>query len=220
MRPGDLVGGGHAITPEFLMDQLQRSMRNLGVQGIDYFYIHNPEQQLAAISPEQLSIRLRAAFEALEQCVSRGTIGAYGCATWNGLCLPAGSHGHLSLYKLAAIANDVAGDDHHFRIVQLPINLTMSEAVRVSTQRDPRGRLVHVTDAAAELGIDLVASAPLMQGQLTHDLPQHVRDLFAGTTDAQRALAFVRTLPTVVSAAVGMKSTGHVGENLASLRVA
>jgi predicted aldo/keto reductase-like oxidoreductase len=134
--------------------------------------------------------------------------------------LPAGSHGHLSLYDLVALAKEVAGEGHHFQIVQLPVNLTMSEAVRVSTQRDTRGRLVHVVDAAAELGIDLVVSAPLLQGQLTHDLPQQVRDLFTGSTDAQRAIAFVRTLPAVVTTAVGMKTTAHVDENLASVRVA
>lgn len=220
LRPTDLVGGGHALAPDFLVDQLHRSMRNMGVQGIDFFYIHNPEQQLAAIEPAQLASRLRLAFEALESCVSRGEIGVYGCATWNGLRLPAGSQGHLSLYELAALARDVAGEAHHFRIVQLPINLTMSEAVRVSTQRDPRGRLVHVIDAAAALGIDLVASAPLLQGQLTHDLPDEVREMFTGSTDAQRALVFVRTLPAVLAAAVGMRSTAHVRENLASLRVA
>src|SRR6185436_18362297 len=178
LRPADLVGGGHALTPAFLLDQLHRSMRNLGVQGIDVFYVHNPEQQLTAVTPDELRNRLRQAFEALEGCVARGEIGAYGCATWNALRLPAGSHGHMSLYDLAAIARDVAGDEHHLRAVQLPINLSMSEAVRVSTQRDPRGRLVHVVDAAGELGIDLVVSAPLLQGQLTHDLPSQVRELF------------------------------------------
>lgn len=217
LDPADLVGGGHSIAPGFLVDQLHRSMRNLGVQGIDYFYIHNPEQQLAAIPPAEHSRRMRAAFEALEACVSRGEIGAYGCATWTGLRLPAGSRGHLSLYELVALAKDVAGEEHHFKIVQLPINLTMSEAVRVSTQRDTKGRLVHVIDAAAELGVDLVASSPLMQGQLTHDLPGQVRELFPGSTDAQRALAFVRALPAVLAAAVGMRNADHVRENLAAL---
>lgn len=220
LKPSDLVGGGHALTPEFLRDQLNRSMRNLGVQCIDYYYLHNPEQQLTVLSPRELSLRLRAAFEQMESFVSRGMIGAYGVATWHGLRLPAGSKGHLSLFELASIAKDVAGDAHRFRVVQLPINLTMSEAVRVSTQRDTRGRLVHVIDAAAELGIDLVVSAPLLQGQLTHDLPEQVRELFGGSTDAQRALAFVRTLPAVITAAVGMKHADHVRENLAPLRVA
>lgn len=220
LSPDDLVGGGHALTPGFLIDQLHRSMRNLGVQGLDVFYVHNPEQQLGAVTPEVLRDRLRAAFTALEGCVGRGEISIYGCATWNGLRLPSGSHGHLSLYELAALAREIAGEKHHFRAVQLPINLTMSEAVRVSTQRDPRGRLVHVLDAAADLGIDLVASAPLLQGELTHDLPPAIRELFAGRTDAQRALAFVRTLPGVLTAAVGMKTAAHVRENLEPFQVA
>lgn len=216
--PKDLVGGGHSIAPHFLMDQLERSMRNLGVQSIDCFYVHNPEQQLAAVSPSELHARLRTAFERLEESVRGGKIGVYGCATWNGFRLPAGSQGHLSLYEIASLARDVAGDSHHFRVIQLPINLTMSEAVRVSTQRDPRGRLVHLLDAAAELGIDIVASAPLLQGQLTRDLPAQVRELFPGTTDAQRAVAFVRGLPNVLAAAVGMKSAAHLQENLEPLR--
>jgi len=218
LKAEDLIAGGHALAPKFLVDQLHRSMRNLGVQGVDIFYVHNPEQQLAAIPLPQLHERLRTAFEALEGCVSRGEIGAYGCATWNALRLPAGSNGHLSLYDLVGLAKDVAGEQHHFRAVQVPINLTMSEAVRVSTQRDPRGRLVHVTDAAAELRVDLVASAPLLQGQLTHDLPPQIRELFGGSTDADRALAFVRTVPQVLTAAVGMKSAEHVRANLAPLR--
>ena len=220
LNAADLVGGGHAITPKFLVDQMHRSMQNLGVQGIDCFYVHNPEQQLAAITYLELLERIRLAFEALESCVERGLIGVYGCATWTGLRLPVGSHGHLSLYDLAQVAKDIAGDDHHFRAAQLPINLTMSEAVRVSTQRDRRGRLVHVLEAASELGIDLVVSAPLLQGQLTRDLPAQVRELFPGSTDAQCALAFVRTLPAVLTAAVGMKTRAHLEENLASLRVA
>ena len=219
LRPDELVGGGHAVTPAFLRDQLQRSLHNLGVRGVDYFYLHNPEQQMSALAPKDFQARIRLAFEALEAIVAQGSIRAYGCATWSGLRLPAGSQGHLSLYELAGIARDVAGTSNHFKIVQLPVNLTMSEAVRLSTQRDPRGRLVHVIDAAAELGIDLVASAPLLQGQLTRDLPEQVRTLFPGSTDAQRALAFVRSVPSLVTAAVGMKEVRHVEENLASVRL-
>ena len=218
VAPEDVVAGGHSIAPAFLENQLQRSLRNLGVQSVDCFYVHNPEQQLAAVAPDELARRLRAAFEMLEGCVSRGVVGVYGCATWNGLRLPDASHGHLSLFELAALAEEAGGKDHHFRMVQLPINLSMAEAVRISTQRDPRGRLVHVVDAASMLGIDIVASAPLLQGQLTTGLPDGVRELFPGTTDAQRALAFVRSVSPVVSVAVGTRSTEHVRENLAGLR--
>ena len=218
LSPTDLVAGGHAMSPTFLADQLKRSLRNLRVSSIEYFYLHNPEQQLGAVAPEEFNRRVRAAFEVLEASAAGGTIRAYGCATWSGLRLPAGSHGHLSLYELEAIASEVGGKNHHFRIAQLPINLTMSEAVRVSTQRDRKGRLAHVVDAASELGIDLVASAPLLQGQLTANLPDQVREMFPGTTDAQRALAFARSVPGVLAAAVGTRQRQHLAENLAAFQ--
>lgn len=214
LSPGEIVAGGHSIAAKFLADQIQRSLRNLGVDSVDYFHIHNPEQQLASISPDEFHARMRAAFEMLESCVDAGAIGAYGCATWNGLRLPAESQGHLSLFRLEALAREVAGNGHHFRIVQLPVNLSMSEAVRVSTQRDPRGRLVSVVEAASQLGLDVVASAPLLHGRLASDLPESVRGLFSGITDAQRALGFTRSLPGVVSVAVGARQVAHLEENL------
>ena len=50
----------------FLAEKEARSMQNLGAQSIDCFYVHNPEQQLAALAPAELTKRLRAAFELLE----------------------------------------------------------------------------------------------------------------------------------------------------------
>jgi aryl-alcohol dehydrogenase-like predicted oxidoreductase len=214
----DVVSGGHSISPRFLEDQLHRSLRNLGVGAVDYFFIHNPEQQLSALQPDVFYEKMRRAFESLESCVKAGVIGAYGCATWSGLRLPAESRGHLSLYRLAAIAREVAGDDHHFRIAQLPVNLSMGEAVRASTQRDRKDRLVYVVDAANELGIDLMVSAPLLQGGLTHDLPPALREVFPGHTDAQRALGFPRSVPGVATIAVGTRRIEHLRENLAAFQ--
>ncbi len=214
----DIVGGAHSLAPRFLEDQLRRSLANLGLDAVDYFYLHNPEQQLAAVTPDEMYARIRAAFTTLEGCVEAGSIGAYGCATWNGLRLPAESQGHLSLFRLEAVAREVAGDGHHFRMVQLPLNLSMSEAVRVSTQRDKRGRLHTVLEAAERLGIDVVTSAPLLQGRLAADLPDTVRHLFPGANDAQRALAFTHSVPGVVAVAVGTRQPAHLEENLSAFR--
>ena len=218
LTAGDIVAGGHSIAPKFLGDQIQRSLTNLGLESVDYFHIHNPEQQLASVEPEDFHARMRAAFELLESCVDAGAIGAYGCSTWNGLRLPAEAQGHLSLFRLEAIAREVAGDDHHFRLVQLPVNLSMSEAVRVSTQRDRNGRLTSVVQGAAQLGLDVMASAPLLHGRLASDLPEAVRGMFPGDTDAQRALGFTRSLPGVASVMVGAKQVGHLEENLSVFR--
>lgn len=217
-RAEDVVAGGHCIAPTFLEAQIARSRANLGLDTIDVYYVHNPEQQLDAITPAELATRLRSAFEMLERQCDTGAIGAYGCATWNGLRATPGTRGHLSLADLVSLARDVCGDAHHFAAVQLPINLAFTEAVRVPTQ--PLGtHTVPVLEAAGELGVAVVASASLLQGKLAQHLPASLHEALPGfSTDAQRAIAFVRSLPMVTTALVGMKSVRHLHENLAAAR--
>jgi aryl-alcohol dehydrogenase-like predicted oxidoreductase len=214
MQPTDVVSGGHCLAPRYLDDQIARSRKNLGLAVIDIYYLHNPEQQLDVLPRPRFLTVMREAFSTLEKHVSRGVIGSYGCATWNGLRVPPETRSHLSLEELVAIAHEIAGDDHHFRVVQLPINLAMTEAVRAPTQRVGNDR-VPLLEAASRLGISVVGSATLMQSQLTRALPQQVHFAFPGfETDARRAIAFSQSLP-VVAALVGMKSLSHLEENLA-----
>ena len=213
----DVAGGGHSLSPSFLTHQIALSKANLDVQTLDVYYLHNPEQQLDYVQPARFRTILRRAFALLEEHVGSGDIGCYGCATWNGLRTAPDARGHLDLSELVSIARDVGGDDHHFRVVQLPVNLAMSEAVRVPTQRLGGTRVVPLLVAAEELGLSIVASATLMQSRLTMGLPPAVRDSFpALSTDAQRAIAFVRSLPGVTSALVGMRSVEHLRDNLAA----
>lgn len=217
-QPEDVVAGGHCIAPSFLRAQLARSRANLGLDAVDVYYVHNPEQQLDAITPEQLGVRLRAAFAMLEERCAAGEIGTYGCATWNGLRVPPGTRGHLSLTDLVAAARDAGGDRHHFAVVQLPINLALTDAVRTPTQQlGPH--TVPLLQAAAELGVAVVASATLFQGKLAAHLPPTVCEALPGfDTDAQRAIAFVRALPAVTAALVGSTSPAHIDENLGAAR--
>lgn len=211
----DLVAGGHCVTPGFLADQIERSRTNIGVECIDVFYVHNPEQQLDSLDRTRFLEVMRAAFDELESQVSNGRIASYGCATWNGFRVFAANRNYLSLAELLSVAHDAGGKDHHFRAIQVPVNLAMTEAVRAPTQ-SVDGKNVDLLSLAADFGISVVASASLMQAQLTKDLPETVKSLFPSAhTDAQRAIAFVRSLP-VASALVGMKSLDHLTENLAS----
>jgi aryl-alcohol dehydrogenase-like predicted oxidoreductase len=213
----DVVGGGHSLAPSFLAHQIALSQSNLGLRTLDVYYLHNPEQQLDAVQPARFRTILRRAFTALEERVSSGDIGCYGCATWNGFRTSPDTRGHLDLNELVGIARDVGGEDHHFRVVQLPVNLAMSEAVRAPTQRLGTRRVVPLLQAASELGISVVASAALMQSRLTTGLPAELRDAFPTlATDAQRAIEFVRSLPGVSSALVGMRGAHHVAENTAA----
>jgi len=213
MTPDDVVAGGHCLTPRYLTDQIARSRKNLGLASIDVYYLHNPEQQLDSVDRSKFQDVMRAAFTALEEHVSEGNIGSYGCATWQGFRTPPGSRNHLSLEELVNLAREAGGPDHHFRVVQLPVNLAMTEAVRTPTQRcGPK--LVSLLEAAHHFDIAVVGSATLMQSQLTRALPPEIHSAFPGfTTDARRAIAFAQSLP-LASALVGMKSKSHLEENL------
>jgi aryl-alcohol dehydrogenase-like predicted oxidoreductase len=219
MTASDVVAGGHCLKPGFLSNQIERSRANLGLDSIDVFYIHNPEQQLDVLSRPAFLQVMREAFAELEANVASGKIGMYGCATWNGFRVFPANRNYLSVTELVSAAADVGGNDHHFRVIQLPVNLAMTEAVRLPSQHD--GTTNHsLVDIALQAGISVIASAALMQSQLTRDLPPAARSLFPGLeSDAQRAIAFVRSLP-VTSALVGMRSVDHLEENLGSVRVA
>ena len=212
IKPGDVVKGGHCMTPRYLRDQIDRSRTNLGVETLDVYYIHNPETQLGEVSRDEFLIRMRAAFGALEEAVATGSIAQYGTATWTGYRVDPGDPGYLSLAELVAAAPDAGGADHHFKVIQLPYNLGMTEAFTRANQR-VKERMVPVLEAARELAISVIASASLHQGQLTR-LPPMMTEYVPGlTTDAQRALQFVRSTPGIVTALVGMKTPAHVDEN-------
>ena len=98
----------------------------------------------------------------------------------------------------------------------MPINLAMPEAFREPTQELGK-KMATALEAANTLGLTVVASASLMQAQLTKDLPPSVHELFpAQRTDAQCALAFVRALPGVTTALVGTRSLRPLAEKLES----
>jgi len=214
IRRDELVGGMHCIAPSYLRNQLERSRRNLGVETIDIFYLHNPEQQLGEVSKDTFHERLRRAFVALEEEVAAGKIRVYGTATWNGYRQGSSSREHLDLAQIAAIARDVGGENHHFRAVQLPFNLGMPEAFTNANQKIA-SKQVSVLAAARELGIAVIGSATLLQGKLAARLPEVVRDILKCESDASAAIQFARSAPGITSALVGMSRKHHVEANLA-----
>jgi len=208
----DLVGGGHCMTPKFLKNQIGRSLKNLGVSCIDIYYLHNPETQLSEIPKGDFLERVREAFTFLESAVEAGEISYYGMATWNGFRQEAGASDSLQLAEIAQIAQEIAGGLHHFRFVQLPFNLGMTEALTLGNQPIGKSKRT-VMEAASDLDISLIASASLLQGQVAKNLPSFVADALGLANDAERALQFVRSSPGITTALVGMSRPAHVQAN-------
>ena len=218
LKPEDIAGGMHSMQPDFLADQIDRSRANLGLDTIDIFYLHNPETQLGSVSREEFERRIRLAFAKLETLVTNGKIRKYGAATWEGFRAPAAKPA-LDLARLVEIATEVGGTQHHFRLVQLPFNLAMLEALSANTQHLD-GKAVPLLHVARTQGLMVYSSASLLQGQLSAGLPARVQQWFPGCeNDAQRAIQFVRSTPGITCALVGMARREHVEENLRTARV-
>jgi aryl-alcohol dehydrogenase-like predicted oxidoreductase len=218
--------GQHAIAPDFLSEQLTQSLRRTALDTLDVFFVHNVEVQLESAPREEFLARVRDAFARLEEEVREGRIGRYGVSTWNGLRAAPDDAGYLSLAELAAIAIDVGGEDHHFRVVQLPFNLLMLEALTLGNQAgtlptragggwDEPPEAVTLLDAAAAFGLSVWTSAALFQARLALRFPREIAAALPGlTTNAQRALQFARSTPGVTTALVGTTQAVHAAENM------
>lgn len=218
LTPDDLVDGCHAMTPKYLAHQLDVSRQALGLETLDLFHLHNPEQQLAHLGPEAFYGAIGRAFEACEGFVQAGKIRAYGVATWNGFRTPPGQEGHLSLARLFAAAAEAGGRDHHFRWIQLPLNLAMPEAFLAPTQVMD-GQAMTILAAAQACGLSVQTSASMMQARILRQLPEGFARALGLETPAQAALQFTRSCPGVTTALCGMGSAAHVRENVAVMAV-
>ena len=217
--PEDIAAGCHVMTPQYLENQIEASRQNLGLDTVDLYYVHNPETQLGEVDRPEFYRRLRRAFQALEQAVKAGKIGAYGAATWNAFRVTAESREHISLLEVMRVAEGAGGLNHHFRAVQLPFSLAMPEALLKPTQ-PMDGTPVPLLRLTASRDLAVFASASLLQGQLSAGLPQKIARCFNGLKkDSQRSIQFVRSTPGILCALVGMSRPEHVEENARTARV-
>jgi aryl-alcohol dehydrogenase-like predicted oxidoreductase len=213
LDPRDLAGGSHCMAPRYLMDQIERSRKNLGLETIDVFYLHNPETQLAEVSAEVFRRRVLEAFSALEVLVKEEKLRFYGMATWNAFRVAEGARDFVNLEEMAALAHEAGGSGHHFRFVQLPFNLAMPEAFVLANQTFQK-KHVSLLQAAAQLKIAVIGSATLYQGRLAHGLPAYVKDQLGFKTDGENAIQFARSAPGLLTALVGMGQREHVAQNI------
>ena len=220
IRPEEVAAGCHVMSPRYLENQIDASRKNLGVETIDLYYLHNPETQLGEVSREEFYRRLEAAFAALEKAAADGKIRCYGTATWNAYRVGQGSREAMSLQDVLRVAEAAGGKNHHFRAIQLPHSLAMPEALLAATQQLD-GERVPALQVARTRGLAVFASASLLQGQLSRGISPDIQTRLPGLqTDAQRAIQFVRSTPGITCALVGMSQIKHVEENLAAASVA
>ena len=153
----------HSIHPDFLETQVERSLERMRLGKIDVYLLHNPEYFLTEkehhggptpADHEEFYRRIRAAFRFLESQVERGSIDWYGVSS-NNFGLPPSNRTMTSVARCLQQARAVR-DDHHFRVVQLPMNLYESGGALVANNH---GR--SVLEFCREEGLGVLVNRPL-----------------------------------------------------------
>ncbi len=145
----------HSISPMFVEDQIENSLKRLECGYIDVYLLHNPEYYLMAnlkgdASDEDIEKhhaimqdRIKKAFACLEDQVQKGNIKGYGISS-NSFAKQPNDYHFLEYKHLIDYAKEIAGDNHHFRVIQLPLNMYEKDSVPCAKWAHENGLEVHV----------------------------------------------------------------------------
>jgi aryl-alcohol dehydrogenase-like predicted oxidoreductase len=217
IKSNDISSGYHCMTIPYLEQQLNQSLKNLGLDCIDLIYLHNAvEGQLQDISKEEFMKKLKDVFEFYEKQRKSDSIRYYGMATWDCFRVPNEHPQHFILSDIVNLAKEVGGNEHGFRFIQLPYNMYLDQALILKNQivNDSEASIL---ESAINLGIGVFASVPLMQAKLLklNTIPE-----FGNLQKpSHRALQFVRSTPGIIAPLVGQKTAEHVNENLELVKI-
>jgi aryl-alcohol dehydrogenase-like predicted oxidoreductase len=149
-----MAGCWHCIAPEFLEDQLTRTLDRLGLATIDVLLLHNPEYFLLDAAHQgagsdleatraEFYGRLARAFAYLDGAVADGRIGSYGVSS-NSCVEPADRPEATSVTRM------VEASQGRMAVLQLPYNLFETGALLESNT--PEGTALEAA-TAHDLGV-------------------------------------------------------------------
>ncbi len=145
----------HSIHPNFLSDQIDRSLDRLNTDYINVYLLHNPEYYLmkeikqgmiaSAISNFQsiMQDRIKKAFVLLEEKVKEGKIKAYGISS-NSFSKKETDIHFLEYKNLIDYAKEIAGEKHHLKVIQLPMNIFELDGEKCAKWAYENGLEVHI----------------------------------------------------------------------------
>ena len=215
VKEGDISPGYHCMTLPYLNDQLERSLKNLGLSCIDLMYLHNSVEGQTHIPREQFLKNLRDVFDFYEKKRKEGKIRFYGMATWECFRVVQENPMFLQLSEVMDLAMEAGGTEHGFRFIQLPFNLMFDQAY-LTKNHTVNGKTLSFLEAAQSFNLGVFTSVPLMQGKL---LTSNVIPEFVNSSASVRLLQFIRSTPGITAPLIGHKSESHVTENMKVMKI-
>lgn len=211
----EIIIDQHCMTPAYLRWSCEQSLKNLSLDTIDIFFLHNPETQLGYVEQEEFYARIEAAFELFELLRAEGKIVAYGIAAWNGFLYEEEHMEYISLSKVMTIARRVGGVNHGFKYLQSPFNMAKPHAYSYANQQGEDGLYYSLMDACAGFGLSYLGSSPLLQKNLfKRPFSPKIGELMntVELTDVASALQFARSAGAITTI-FGAVTPAHVIDN-------
>ena len=208
----DISSGYNVLNPNYIARCIDKSLMNMHLSPIDLVYIHNAfESWHNDVSSEQFMEMLSKVFEVYEKYKSNKKICYYGMATWTCFRVPPNNKEYLSLEEVVNLAEKVGGVQHGFRFIQLPYNLSYSEALLLKNQSVRSEKNLTLLEAAERLNIKVFTSIPLFQGRL---LGAKIPDYMGLNDQVAKLVQVIRSSPSVTAPLIGYKKPEHVEQNL------
>ncbi|OGI02060.1 MAG: hypothetical protein A2104_02600 [Candidatus Melainabacteria bacterium GWF2_32_7] len=157
-------GFEYCIHPEFIEDQVKRSLERLKLKTIDVYLIQEPEYYLRWAknknidkknAENKLYAQIKKTFEYLEKEVQKGRIKHYGISS-NTFTKDNDNYDYISLEKIFAIANEIS-PYNHFDVIEFPMNLFEKEAVLKTNQSNN----ISLLDLAEKKNLGVLIGRPL-----------------------------------------------------------
>ncbi len=215
VNEGDISPGYHCMTLPYLNDQLERSLKNLGLECIDLMYLHNSVEGQTHLPRDQFLKNLKEVFDFYEKKRKDGKIRFYGMATWECFRTTPENPLFLELAEVMDLAIQAGGNEHGFRFIQLPFNLMLDQAYMIKNH-GVDGKTVSALEAAQKFNLGVFTSVPLMQGKL---LTTNANSEIGNSSTSVQLLQFVRSTPGITAPLIGHKSESHVKENMDVMKI-
>jgi aryl-alcohol dehydrogenase-like predicted oxidoreductase len=165
----------HCIHPQFLEDQITRSLARMHLDTLDVYLLHNPEYFLsnaarlrsfdAEKTRKEFYERIRRAFVKMEKLADEGLIRWYGISS-NGFPISPDSPDCVSLarvweaYEAACQEIGKPPAEGRFAVIQLPFNWVEHQAATLPNN-EYRGQQYTVLQLAQKLSLGVLVNRPL-----------------------------------------------------------
>lgn len=187
----------HCIHPEFLEDQITRSLERLQLDYVDVYLLHNPEYYLSWAKKNDTPLveargeyyrRIKEAFIWLESEVMKGRIKWYGISS-NTFPTQSDTYEHTSIETVLSIAKDISAN-HHCAVIQFPMNLYEYGAATIKNQKNSTQTLLSF---AVENNIGVLINRPLNAFH-NNRLIRLADPTYVGDVSQNEILTAIRTL--------------------------